>query len=163
MLLKMGTITANFIKPRALINLLLQISSERGTRDYPCRGRQQAAACASRARRGLPRPSAPGPGPGPAGPRRSPARGPPPPSTALPSAGRRGGAEAACPPAAPQPPGPGAKAGAGAPLVRAAGETRRPPGERWARGNARGPAGGVRPLPLLGGPLQSSEARAVLS
>lgn len=33
MLLKMGTITANFIKPRALINLLLQISSERGARD----------------------------------------------------------------------------------------------------------------------------------
>lgn len=45
MLLKMGTITANFIKPCALINLLLQISSERGTCDYPRRGRQQAAAC----------------------------------------------------------------------------------------------------------------------
>lgn len=30
MFLKMGTITANFIKPRALINLLLQISSEGG-------------------------------------------------------------------------------------------------------------------------------------
>jgi len=42
MLLKMGTITANFIKPCALINLLLQISSERGMRDYPRRGRLQA-------------------------------------------------------------------------------------------------------------------------
>lgn len=40
----MGTITANFIKPRSLINLLLQISSERGARDYPRRGRQPAAA-----------------------------------------------------------------------------------------------------------------------
>lgn len=55
----MGTITANFIKPRALINLLLQISSERGMRDYPRHGRQQAAA------RPFP---APGPGhPGPSG------------------------------------------------------------------------------------------------
>lgn len=47
MLLKMGTITANFIKPRALINLLLQISSERGPGDYPRRGQHPAAACPS--------------------------------------------------------------------------------------------------------------------
>lgn len=61
----MGTITANFIKPRALINLLLQISSERGTRDYPRRGRQQAAAC-----------PLPPPGPGPRAPALPPRRAP---------------------------------------------------------------------------------------
>lgn len=97
----MGTITANFIKPRALINLLLQISSERGTRDYPCRGRQQAAACASRARRGLPRPSAPGPRPpAPAG------RGAAQPGARRPPARRcrARGAAAGRRPLAPQPP-----------------------------------------------------------
>lgn len=57
----MGTITANFIKPRALINLLLQISREGG--------RVITRAAAGSRRQPGPGPGpAPAPGPGPAPP-----------------------------------------------------------------------------------------------
>lgn len=76
----MGTITANFIKPRALINLLLQISSEGGrviTRAAAGSGRQPGPGPAPGPASGPGPGPAPGPGPGPGPPETRRARGAP--------------------------------------------------------------------------------------